>query len=132
SSVTHPEQMKELALSLYHAGKSARQVAEELFANDFGTQAGRMIGPGQMAHMIKKWTAEPDLDMQNLARGRIRATKKKMVHRREHAKARAQELRNQGLSMANISSVLNDEGYSTVLGNSYNQQAVRHLLDSKV
>ncbi len=132
SAVTHPEQMKELALSLHHAGKNARQIAEELFANDFGTQAGRMIGPGQMAQIIKKWTAEPDLDMRNLARGRIRATKKKMVHRREHAKARAQELRSQGLSMADISSVLNDEGFSTVLGNSYNQQAVRHLLDSKV
>ena len=128
SSVTHPEQMKELTLSLYHTGKSARQVAEELFANDFGTQAGRMIGPGQMAQMIKKWTAEPDQDMRNLARGRIRATKKKMVHRREHAKARAQELRNQGVSMVNISSVLNDEGYCTALGNPYTQQAVLHLL----
>ena len=132
SSVTHPEQIKELALRLHHAGNNARQVAEKLFANDYGTNAGRMIGPGQMAQMLRRWTAEPDQDMRNLARGRIRATKKKMVHRREQALARAQELRDQGFSMVKISSVLNDEGYSTVLGNPYNQQAVRHLLNPKV
>ncbi len=59
NTATHPEQLKELALRLYDAGNNARQVAEELFDNDFGTREGRMIGTQQMAKMLKRWTAEP-------------------------------------------------------------------------
>ncbi|MCY4082958.1 MAG: DEAD/DEAH box helicase family protein [Caldilineaceae bacterium] len=132
SSATHPEQLKELALSLYSAGKSARQVAEELFANDFGTRAGRMIGPGQMAQMLKRWADEPDQEKQSRAEDRIRATKEKIFHKRGQAVARAQELNEQGLSLFKISNVLNDEGYRTALGNPYTQQAVRKLLEPKV
>ena len=100
SSATHPGQIKELALRLHSAGKSARQVAEELFANDFGTREGRMIGPGQMAEMLKRWTAQPEKDMRSLERNRIRATKKEKVHSRAQVKTRAQELHDQGYSMA--------------------------------
>ena len=60
STATHPEQFKELALKLFREGNNARQVAEELFASDFGTRAGRMIGPGQMAQMLKRWDSEPE------------------------------------------------------------------------
>ena len=45
------------------------------------------------------------------------------------AKARAQKLRDQGLTMAKIAGILNDEGYRTLQGKSYTQQNVWHLLN---
>lgn len=128
NTATHPEQFKELALRLYDAGNNARQVAEELFDNDFGTRDGRMIGAQQMAQMLKRWTAEPK-------HGKPRRTKSpgqtgsRAGQHRAQAKAKAHGLRGQGLTMAKIAGILNDDGYRTVKGYPYTQQNVWHLLN---
>lgn len=128
STATHPEQLKKLALRLSRAGNNARQVAEELFNRDFGTREGRMIGAGQMAQMLKRWSAEPNP-------GETRRTRKprRMGSRAgkqiAQAKAKAHRLREQGLTMAKIAGKLNDEGYRTVKGYPYTQQNVWHLLN---
>ena len=126
STATHPEQFKELALRLHNEGNNARQVAEELFAYDFGTRSGRMIGPGQMAQMLNRWTAEPNQGMRNLAGGHPASG---AAHEKTQAKARAHGLRDQGLTMGKIAGVLNNEGYRTVQGLPYTQQNVWHLLN---
>ena len=126
STATHPEQFKELALRLHNEGNNARQVAEELFAYDFGTRNGRMIGPGQMAQMLNRWTAEPNQGMRNLAGGHPASGP---AHEKNKAKARAHGLSDLGLTMVKIVGVLNNEGYRTVQGLPYTQQNVWHLLN---
>ena len=126
STATHPEQFKKLALRLHNEGNNARQVAEELFANDFGTRKGRMIGPGQVAQMLQRWTAEPNQGMRSLAGGLPASG---AAHEKTQAKARAHGLRDQGLTMVKIAGTLNNEGYRTVQGLPYTQQNVWHLLN---
>ena len=126
STATHPEQFKELALKLHNEGNNARQVAEELFAYDFGTRNGRMVGPGQMAQMLNRWTAEPNQGMRNLAGGHPASGP---AHEKNKAKARAHGLSDQGLTMVKIAGVLNNEGYRTVQGLPYTQQNVWYLLN---
>lgn len=128
STATHPEQLKKLAMRLHRSGNNARQVAEKLFDKDFGTREGRMIGAGQMAQMLKRWTAESK-------RGKTRRTKKRRRtgsragQQNVLAKDKAHRLREQGLTMAKIAEKLNEEGYRTVKGYPYTQQNVWHLLN---
>ena len=128
STATHPDQLKQLALELHSGGKNARQVAEELFAKDFGTRKGRMIGAGQMAQMLKRWTAEQNHGKPRRTRSPGR-TGRRAGQQSAQAKARAHELREQGLTMAKIAGILNDEGYRTAKGYPYKQQNVWHLLN---
>lgn len=142
NSATHPEQIKELALSLYSAGNNARQVAEELFANDFGTRAGRMIGPGQMAQMLKRWTAEADMGTRGRSRGQGRTANSKL-RERGHLGAgiirstathgaeimtMANQLRKDGLSFQQISDELWKANYGTKAGTQFGAGQVRDLV----
>ncbi len=142
STATHLEQMKELALSLYHAGNNARQVAEELFTKDFGTREGRMIGAGQMAQMLRRWTAEPNKGTLGRTSGRGRTTSRAFVERgfkgdgtvrstathRTEIMAMANQLREEGLSFQQISNELWKANYGTKVGYQFGAGQVRDIV----
>ena len=142
STATHPEQFKELALRLYNEGNNARQVAEELFANDFGTRNGRMIGPGQMAQMLKQWTADPNQGMRSLTSGRGHTTSRAFQERgfkedgtirstathRSEIVTMATQLRERGLSYQQISDKLWNANYGTKTGYQFGAGQVRDIV----
>ena len=122
SMATHPDQLKQLALALHNAGKNPRQVAEGLFAKDFGTKGGKMIGSGQMAQMIQRWTATKITDnAPGRTRGRAYTSRlsmdaaivKTLATHSEEIKAEAHRLWNEGQTAKQIAAALFHQGFGT-------------------
>ena len=140
SMATHPDQLKQLALALNKAGKSPRQVAEELFAKDFGTRGGKLIGSGQMAQMIKRWTvAEMTDNTSHRTRGqaqspRLRmdaATVKTLATHSEEIKTEARRLWDEGQTAKKIAVALFHQGFGTRTGHEFGPGQVASWLPNR-
>lgn len=140
SIATHPDQLKQLALALHKAEKSPRQIAEELFAKDFGTKGGKLIGSGQIAQMIKRWTAAQITDnTSSRTRGRAHdsrlsmeaATVKTLATHSEEIKAEARRLWDEGQSAKQIAVALFDQGFGTRAGHEFGSGQIASWLPNR-
>ena len=140
SMSTHPDQLKRLALALNRAGKSPRQVAEELFAKDFGTRGGKLIGSGQMAQMIKRWTdAETTDNSSSRTKGRAQsprlrmdaATVKTLATHSEEIKTEARRLWDEGQTAKQIAVALFHQGFGTRAGHEFGSGQIASWLPNR-
>lgn len=137
---THPDQLKRLALALHKAGGNPRQIAEELFAKDFGTKGGNMIGSGQMAQMIQRWTAAKRTDnTSSRARGAGHISRlsmdaaivKTLATHSEEIKAEAHRLWNEGQTAKQIAVALFHQGFGTKAGREFGPGQVASWLPNR-
>lgn len=140
SIATHPDQLKRLALVLYKAGKDPRQIAEELFAKDFGTKGGKTIGSGQMAQMIKRWTAaQKTNNTSSRTRGRAHDSRlsmdaesvKTLATHSEEIKSEARRLWDEGQTAKEIAVVLFHQGFGTRAGHEFGTGQVASWLPNR-